>query len=167
MPDVTEELSKQRIRAKAELRKKNLFLPERPEYDTPVLPLDVTGLDDRRLMRYLVKFTRYQDHIAGELALVEIEETSASALLEMAKAKHLAKGWTGASSERVAIAKAEATLDEGVQQAELRFIQLKSKRKLYNVMLESMARDAALLSREVTRRTSNAGFENRVSRGAP
>ena len=109
-------------------------------------------------MELLVKMTRYQDHLAGQLIEAEIDESSASTLLELAKAKHLAGQWTGASSDRVAVQKAQALMDREVQEANGAYEQARAKRKLYSVLVESTARDAAVVSRELTRRTSGSKY---------
>jgi hypothetical protein len=115
-------------------------------------------------MDLLTRLTRYQDYISGQLAEAEINEGSASTLLEVAKARHITSGWTGASDDRVAIVKAEALLDGEVRQADDALTQLKAKRKLYNVMVEALARDAAVVSREISRRIGRAPHEARSDR---
>lgn len=115
-------------------------------------------------MQLLIKMTRYQDHLAGLLAETEIDESSANTLLELSKAKHLAKTWTGASSDRVAVQKAEALMDPAVQECSDSYENARARRKLYSVLVESTARDAAVVSREITRRTSGASVEGRASR---
>jgi hypothetical protein len=163
--DITAELSKQHEEAVAALKRKRLDLPKRPRNtETPKLPDDITLLDDDGLMELLVRFTRYQDHIAGLLALCEIDETEAEAKLEIAKAKHLVKGWTGSSSDRVAISKAEATVDTDVQDMNDLYHQAKARRKVFSVMVNTMANGAAVVSRELTRRTGSNPAERRSSR---
>lgn len=163
MPDVEtvdlgKKLARQRIAAKAKLSREELSLPERPTYALPDLRLDVTDVDDRGLIKLSVKFTRYQDHIAGLLAEVEIDETAANSELELAKAKYLAASWTGASGDRVAVQKAEALLDPDVQAIQAALEKCRAQRKLYNVFIESIARRAAVVSRELTRRTSGSKY---------
>ena len=106
----------------------------------------------------LVAMTRYQDHLAGQLVEAEIDESSASTLLELAKAKHLAGQWTGASGDRVAVQKAQALLDKEVQECISAYERARATRKLFGVLVESTARDAAVVSRELTRRTSGPKY---------
>jgi hypothetical protein len=124
----------------------------------------LTDKGDKTIMNLLVKFNRYQDHIAGLLVQSEIEEQSAVTALEMAKARHLAAAWTGSSGDRVAIQKANATIDPAVERVEKAHTKLKARRKLYAVMVESLARDAAVVSREVTRRTGGRDISARADR---
>jgi hypothetical protein len=162
--DLTAKLQADAIAAKKELAKNELELPARPTYDIPRLPLNLTDLDDKRLMNLLVKFNRYQDHIAGELALCWINEHSAETQLELTKARHLASTWTGTSGDRVAVQKAEATIDPDVINVDKAHAKFKAKRQLYTVMVESLARDAAVVSREVSRRIGNRDVSNRSDR---
>ena len=156
--DLGKRIAQQRLKATALLEKESLHLPARPSFRLPRLPLNLTDKDDEGVMELLVKMTRYQDHLAGQLIEAEIDESSASTLLELAKAKHLAGQWTGASSDRVAVQKAQALMDREVQEANGAYEQARAKRKLYSVLVESTARDAAVVSRELTRRTSGSKY---------
>lgn len=118
-------------------------------------------------MQLLVKLTRYQDHVAGQLAEIEIDESNAIRLLEIAKAKYLAANWTGSSGDRVAVQKAEALMDTSVQELDSEVLTYKARRKLYTILVESLARDAAVVSREITRRTGGQKLEGRVNRFTP
>ena len=162
--DLGKQLAQQRIKAKAALAKKGLELPSKPAYALPKLRSDLTDLDDHAIMQYLARFTRFQDHLAGELALAEIDESAAVNILEIAKARHMAGNWTGPSSDRVAISKENATLDEDVQAAEQQVEACKAKRKMYGVLVESLARDAGVVSRELSRRIGNQPTERRLNR---
>lgn len=162
--DLGKQIAQQRIKAKAALAKKGLELPRKPVFALPKLPTNLTDLDDHQVMRYLAKFTRFQDYLSGELALAEIDEGAAINFLEIARAKHMAGNWTGPSSDRVAISKANATLDEGVQAAEQKVEEVKAKRKMYGVLVETLARDAAVISRELSRRIGKDPVERRLHR---
>lgn len=163
--DLGRKIAQQHLQVKAMLAKKGLELPTRPAaYGLPKLPTNLTDQDDSKIMRLLAQFTRYQDHLAGLLALAEIDETAAANLLEIAKARHMAGNWTGPSSDRVAISKANATLDKGVQECEQALEQCRAKRKVYGVLVESLARSAAVVSRELSRRIGNQPTERRNSR---
>ena len=162
--NATQMISNRRLKAKAALEKKGFDLPDRPRYDIPKLPLRLTEETDDNLMRLLVKFTRYQDHISGELAMVEIDEQAAETKLELAKNQYLADHWTGPSNDRVTVQKAEATLDTEVVKLTDAYAVLKAKRKLFVIMVDSMSRNAAVVSREITRRVGRADHERRSDR---
>lgn len=165
--DLTDEASKASIAAVAALRRKKLHLPRRPVYDTPRLPRDLTNLDDEGLMALLSSFTRYEDHIAGLHAIAEIDEQEIEQQLEYHKAKHLVAGWTGdKNADRVAKSKADALIDEDIHELSKAHLQAKAKRKMYAVLMNSMANDGQTVSRELTRRTGGpaAARERRSSR---
>jgi len=107
-------------------------------------------------MRLSVRLTNYQDHIAGLLAICEIDETAANSELDLAKAKYLAKTWAGPSESRVAVQKAEALMDPEVQEIQAAVEKSRAQRKLYNVLVETVSHRAAVISRELTRRTSGS-----------
>lgn len=165
--DLTARISARREAAKAELEKKDLVLPGRPKYALPKLPLRLSDLDDHEMMQLMVRFTRYQDHLSGQLVEAEIDERSASGMLEYAKAKHLAKNWTGTSGDRVAVQKAEALMDPEVKEIGDAFDMHHARRKLLTILVESTDRDAAVVSRELTRRGHHAGHERRVDKWNP
>lgn len=171
MIDITEELAKRRIKAKEELEKKSLRLPRRPTYDLPRLPSGsrqtITDLGDDALMELMARFSRYQDYVQGQLAQAEIDESSAESILEVAKARFLSATWTGATSERIAIAKAEATLDEDVREADEALAGCKAKRKMLGVLYDSTTRSHMVLSRELTRRVGREPTDRRGDRFRP
>jgi len=162
--NVTEMVSQRRMQAKADLQSQGMRLPARPGYDLPRLPLKLSELGDDQVMQLLVQFTRYQDYISGQLVADEIDELAADHMLEVAKARHLVKGWGGKAMDTVTVAKASALLDPDVQQLIDHHATLKAHRKLLAVLSESMARDAAVVSREITRRTSRDHTERRADR---
>ena len=164
--NVTEEIAKTRARALGQLQREGLDLPERPEFELPRVPTGITSMSDRSLMQLFVRLTRYQDHIAGELALAEINEHTTQTLLDIAKARNLAKNWEG-TSDRVAVAKAEATLDPEVMKLESTLLQRNARRKLFGVLAESTARDAGVVSRELSRRIGREPGERRADRMTP
>jgi hypothetical protein len=165
--DLTQQASKQAIAARAEMEKRQLSLRKRPNFGTPRLPINLTSLDDDEIMELLVKFTKYQDYIAGQLSLIEIDESAAKSNLEVAKARHMVEGWTGASDAKVTISKARAVLDEKVGEAATVVTTLEAKRKVFSILENTMARDAAVVSREITRRTGSSGPSNRGDRHTP
>jgi len=167
MPDVTTELAKRRLHAKAQLKKSELAFPKRPSYDTPVLPERLTQLGDETIMRLLVRFTRYQDYATGLLVEAEIDERAAENLLDLVRAKRQIAAWGGSSTDRVTIAKAEAVVDPEVQSYTDALEMIRARRKLYGVIVEAMSRGAATVSREVTRRCARENVERRTDRMSP
>lgn len=129
--------------------------------------MGLTDLIDDQVIELLTKFTRYQDYVSGQLVEAEINESSAVNLLDVAKAQHMVGAWTGASTDRVTLSKAEALLDQRVKECSELLSQLKARRKLLGVMVEALARDAAVVSREISRRIGREGIERRVDHFKP
>lgn len=165
--DLTERLARSRLKARREALQKGLTFPTKPSYDAPRLPTRLTERTDAEVMRALADFTRYQDFLATQLWEAEVNEHDLERHLEIAKARHLAKNWSGTSTDRVAIAKAEATLDEDVVAYEDELAVLRAKRKLYSILVENMQRDAAVISREISRRIGREPAERRSDRFSP
>lgn len=115
----------------------------------------------------MVKFNRYHDYFAGELAICWINENSATTHLEYVKAIHLSKAWSGSSADRVAVQKADATTNPDVVAVQKVFNAFKAKRIMYTSMVEGFARDAQVVSRELSRRIGNRDVDNRSNRFTP
>jgi len=149
------------------MAKKGLSLPSQPEFVLPKLRTDLTSISDDQLMRLMARLVRYQDFLHGQLVEFEIDETSAETMLEVAKARYLAAAWTGSSADRVAVAKANALADPDVRSYQDAYETCRAKRKLWGVLMESLARDAGVVSRELTRRLGRESTERRVDRYNP
>jgi hypothetical protein len=169
--DLTARLSEQSIRARAELRKKGLRLPPKPTYDMPRLKTKgddrLADLEGKVLMDLLVMFTRWQDYIDGEYVMAEIDESVLVDALDVAKMSHIAANWTGASADRVRVSNANAAIDANVRQLSQRLIKAKAWRKALGVLVESLDRDAKVVSREITRRDGSRTTERRAGHWEP
>jgi hypothetical protein len=162
--DVTERINTRRMEVKRQLQKQGFVLPPRPAFDIPKIPLALTDLADDQVIRLYVKLTRYQDHVHGQLVEAEIDEASAENIVEFAKARFLAESWQGTSQDRVAVQKAQALTDNRVKELTENYEKARAKRKLYTVMLDSLARDANVVSREISRRIAMQPGERRADR---
>jgi hypothetical protein len=169
--DLTARLTEQSLKAKAELQKRGVKLPPKPRDEMPRLrikgPQRLSDLDDSELMTELVRFTRWQDYISGEYTLAEIDETVLTDAIEVAKALHLSREWRGPSDSRVRIAQANATIDNQVRDLTNQFLAAKARRKALGVVLESLDRDARVVSREITLRDGRRSTDRRVGRYEP
>jgi hypothetical protein len=125
------------------------------------LPTNLTDYDDPAIMELLAALTKWQDYASGVLVLIEIDETSAKARLDVAMARFTVAAEKG---ETVTLTKAKALLDPAMAEIKDELATLTAQRKAHEVMVEVFARDAAVVSREITRRTSSAGPNNRADR---
>lgn len=142
--------------ASARLSSQGIVLPDSPGDDIPALPRDITGLDDEGLMDLFVAYTAWNDYAAVQVACARADERAAQRSLDMAEAAATALNWTGGRDDRVAIAKAKVASDPAV----LRSREVLDERHAYRSLVEAIAgnveRDAALVSRELTRRTAGS-----------
>jgi hypothetical protein len=97
---------------------------------------------------------------------VEISISSLDTQLEVSKAKHMVAAWTDSSSERVTIARAKAVLDPDVLALEDSLAPAKLNKKLLGVMVETLSRDAAVVSRELSRRIARTDQESGADRNS-
>ena len=162
--DVTQRVSEARAALRKDLEEENLFLPRRPKYEFPRLPLEITSLPDSDLMRLFIAFTRFQDHLAGLVARAEIDEHAIETELDIARARCISSGWGGSSASRVAVSKAEASLDPDVRKYDDLLSRYRARRKALTITLDSLARGANVVSREISRRIGRDSNERRADR---
>lgn len=122
--------------------------------DIPGLPPDVTTLSDVQLMELFTQLTGWSDYVGTQHAMAVIDERDTERRLEVSEANAVTLNWGGTSGDRVAIAKAKIALDPDVQTLKKELQERYAYRKLIETLLTNLERDAALVSRELTRRTS-------------
>jgi hypothetical protein len=139
-------------------------LAPRPEFDMPELPRDITELDDEALMDLFVQFTQWNDHLAGAFAVSVVNEREADSALKNAEAVALLSNWTGAKGDRVTLVKAQIQASEQIQELIYDYDTKYAFRKLIETRTQNIERDANVVSRELTRRTSDGGLRSRQRR---
>jgi hypothetical protein len=133
--------------------------------DIPGLPDDLTLLDDGGLMDLFTQLTAWCDYVGTQHATATIDERDTERRLEVAEANAVTLNWGGTSGERVAIAKAKIALDPDVQALKKELQERYAYRKLVETLFTNLDRDAALVSRELTRRTSGSTPVNTRRKG--
>lgn len=140
-------------------------LSPKPQYEIPLLPRDITELDDEGLMDLFVQFTQWNDHLSGARAIAVINEREAERSLSTKEASAMLANWKGGSSERVAVVKAMIAADPEVNELQHDLDTKYAFRKLIETRAENVERDSQVVSRELTRRTSDGGgFRGRARR---
>lgn len=134
-----------------------ITLSAKPDFEIPQLPRDITELDDEGLMDLFVQFTQWNDHLAGAQAIAIINEREAQRNLDNAEAKAMLKHWTGAKGDRVALVKAQIADSQDIQDLQHELDIKYAFRKLIETRTSNVERDSQLVSRELTRRTSDGG----------
>lgn len=145
------------------LAQQGLTRIEQPEGEAPRLPPSITDVGDEELMDLFTELTTWHDYVAYQVACAAVDERGAQRKLDQAEAHAMLNGWGGGSDGRVAVAKARIQTDPKVQQLREELDTLHAYRKMVDVMATNLERDAALVSRELTRRTSD-NTRNRSSK---
>ena len=135
-------------------------MPRRPRSDVPELHGDLTDLEDGALMDLLVAFTRWADFSGGQLALAEVDETYAEALIDKLKAFGYVKG----SGDKVTTARAELQTTPEYLDASQEKLTAYARRKLLAARHAAFERDAAVVSRELSRRIERDPSARRTAR---
>jgi hypothetical protein len=132
-------------------------LSAKPDFQIPLLPRDITELDDEGLMDLFVQFTQWNDHLSGARAIAVINEREAERLLDTTEAHAMLASWAGTKGDRVAVAKASIAVDPKVIELKEDLDTKYAFRKLIETRAENVERDSQVVSRELTRRTSDGG----------
>lgn len=98
--------------------------------------------------------------------MAAIDERAAETLYDKAKAIAVVKGWTGGKEDRVTLAKARMEEDDDVVAYRQDLLDAYAYRKLLEARHEAFVRDAAVISRELTRRVDREAPERRGNRWA-
>lgn len=132
-------------------------LSAKPDFAIPTLPREITELDDEGLMDLFVQFTQWNDHLSGARAIAVINEREAQRLLDTVEAQAMLANWAGTKGDRVAVAKASIATDSKVLELKEDLDTKYAFRKLLETRAENVERDSQVVSRELTRRTSDGG----------
>lgn len=142
--------------------------PEAPGGDLPKLGEDIDDLTDKQLMNLFVQFTRWTDYFQNQLAVEEIFEHHAEMEVKKLEGLYLTRNRPEKASEAVTWVRAQMESDPEIRALKDRLKVYYARRKLKQMLFESSERDAAVVSRELTRRTDakSPGYR-RADRGAP
>ena len=144
-------------------------LAAKPDFPIPTLPRDITELDDEALMDLFVQFNQWNNHLSDARAIAVINERDADRSLETAEAEAMLASWAGSSKDRVAVSKASRAADPKVIELKEDVDTKYAFRKLIETRAEDVERDSQVVSRELTRRTSDysGGFRARARKFTP
>lgn len=123
------------------------------------MPVDPTALDDRQLMILFSKFVQYENYVSVLVGEHEFEEMRAENAYNV-----LFKTKVAGSMKKPMEARAEASIDPQVVEAQKHWDEQKALRKAYTIQRDAVGRLSALVSRELSRRQARAGVDRRESR---
>ena len=132
-------------------------LPQSPDReDQPALPHSLEDLDDTALMDEFALFTAWADYASAQVGLAVISEKEAELEMEWQISLH----YTDAPSKKaVTLTKAEALQNSDVYEARKKYEEAYAYRRVVTDLAERYERDANVLSRELTRRTSEGSVK--------
>lgn len=137
-----------------------LAIAPRPDGDVPALPDDLTEVDEKSLIVLMRQYTAWYDYAASLLSVAEVEEAEAKADLGRIEMVALLRG----EEKTVTKAKARRAGDPEVVSASLEARKAYAYRKLVGGIADGIERKIALVSRELTRRTSMEPTRRREQR---
>lgn len=154
--------SPQGTAAITDLAEQGLYLPPIPDSeDQPMLPEDLSDLDDTMLMNEYSLFSSWADYAEAQLSLAVITEREAERDLEWATGVF----WSDQPRTRsVTAIKAEAAQEPSIRHAQETFDKAQAYRRMVASVLNRYERDANVLSRELTRRTQGEAKSRRRDR---
>jgi len=138
-----------------ELTKQGFFHAAKQE-EFPTMPKELTDLDTEELSHLFSSLTAWSNYIATQLSAAQVDERAAEKMLENASARlmvtRMGQKTTG---ERITAIKAEVAIDPKVLGLAEKVEESYAYRKMVEVMFYNLERDTALVSREITRRSSD------------
>lgn len=130
--------------------------PQKPnEEGIPLLPADITEVDDNELMNLFTEFTSWCDYANTQFSLAKIGEREAEKSMSRLEAAGMATRGL-AKGERVTAAKAVVAASPDVLKAAEKVDRAYAYRVLAESIYTNLERDIALVSRELTRRTASS-----------
>lgn len=142
--------------AKELLEGQGFKFPEQPnDEDQPSLPSDLSDLDDRDLMEEFALFTAWADYAAAQVGLAVIAEREAEREVDSEEARVWRDQLRFNPKAPVAAVKAVMMTDPKVIDARKIHDKAYAYRRLVADLTDRYERDAAVLSRELTRRTQS------------
>lgn len=131
-----------------------LNLPK-PVYDQVVLPPDITVLSSEQLAEMFTVLTGWADYMASQLVQAQLEERNASRKLEFAENTALVANTPPPKGVTMTVIKAKIDISPEINDLRDVLDVKYAYRKMMEMMLNNQERDITLVSREITRRTSD------------
>ena len=133
-----------------------LVTAKQPNYEMVKLPPDITALSSEQLAEMFTVLTGWADYIATQFANAQIQEKVLEKKVDRKVASlTVEKMGAATKADKVTLIKAQIALDPDLQDLEEQHHQAYAQRKAWEVMLSNQERDITLVSREITRRTSD------------
>jgi len=134
------------------IRAQGFTLSSEFESSSPVMPHDITDLDDLNVMRLFQEYNAYLQFILAQVTCAQIDESNAKKRLDMAEA--LAMEQFAGTKMTVSAIKAKISTDPEIEKLSDSQAFAHDYRKGMEMMYTNIKSDCDFISRELTRRTS-------------
>lgn len=129
-----------------------LGIPGRPSEDIPPqLPNDLPDMSSRALMALFVELTQWMEYQGVRLVRARTLESTLEDAIEKRTAMLIIAGW-GGKDDRVAVARAQAAIDDEIQGLKDEKQKATAYRRLLETLHNATDRKVFTVSREITRR---------------
>jgi hypothetical protein len=137
--------------------------PVAPDAHPPEVPFDLGELTADEMMNLFAEFSAWAGYAAVKVAEAEAMEEDAEGDLKVAEARFIITETEG-GEEKVTVARSRRDQDPEIVRLRKLLRQRRAVRKLLATYFSNYERSAAVLSRELTRRTGLSVYEGRSSR---
>lgn len=157
------EIEEYRIKAKAwaRVKKAQIRMPTKPEYNEPRLPRDITKLSNRDIGNLMVQFGAWSSYAGGVLAQADVDRIMWTRIESVIRAKVMLSLIGGMGGSKLYEKKAEIELDDDVRKAARELSVAEATYKLTQAIANGYVTGKELCSREITRREKLEGQEPR------
>jgi hypothetical protein len=137
--------------------------PSAPSHHPPEVSLDLGELTPDEMMNLFAEFSAWAGYAAVKVAEAEAAEDDAEGDLKVAEARFIINETEG-GEEKVTVARSRRDSDPEIVKLRKELRRRRAVRKLLSTYFGNFERSAAVLSRELTRRTGLSVHEGRSSR---
>ena len=137
--------------------------PDTPSVHAPEVPLDLGELTADEMMNLFAEFSAWAGYAAVKVAEAEAFEEDAEGDLKVAEARFIINETEG-GEEKVTVARSRRDSDPQIVKLRKELRRRRAVRKMLTTYFSNYERSAAVLSRELTRRTGLSVYEGRSGR---
>ncbi len=138
--------------------------PDTPSPQAPMVPMDLGELTPDEMMNLFAEFSAWAGYAAIKVAEAEAAEEDTEGDLKVAEAKFIINEMEVGGEEKVTVARSRRDSDPEVIRLRKLLRKRRAVRKLLTTYFNNYERSAAVLSRELTRRSTLFPQEMRSSK---
>lgn len=144
------------------LTTQGIVIQKEMNLEAPMLPNDLTNLDDEDLIRLFQHLNEFSKFIKVQASCAQIDETESKKKMDYLEATLMIEH--AAPKATVSSIKAKVETDDDMKASMDDYNKKQYYRKMIDVMVSNLEADMHLVSRELTRRTSGGNFKTRGSK---